>query len=590
MTITTLYYQVGSWNMFINLSLLKGPGSKSRGAAQVSWSLHYYDANNDIINNHDRLTHQKDNKEMESSTTTTTTTSTTTTTTTVIGVHGVKRDAHLDRRRGLVLWHVLKKELDMHSVELAEGRFSFIEHNSGYGYVSTRLAESFPNATVFSIVKDANTAGHHISMLNELDITNNAVCLTGDTDEIIYKNIYESPELFRFQLNANSLLDAFIKTKDMYHWGKMIAMMLSTALTSFVYTPSSAQVSWAMFLIYNEMFEFHEKEEDGDGSNVMMSFHRITLDVPFRCLDDVLDKSAIYDEMMIYPTELFASLIKLSLLPQHPQYPYQDFEKQWLIQNNMIDVGHTAVQISPLDYIKSSASSSIGDASQKTTMMMNLFPLVRCDIVNMTRHVHHHYDYAKDGHTRTYTMEIVVNETLTAVVNSYLGDTSQAHVKMSNDGIILYTDIGNINHIYHKEIESEMMLNKEDQTQQLQPLQAASSDRLSMVKVLSTGEIVLPLGSHPNQHRIVDVHLLRDRDDFPIPYVTIYGVTLIAALRMGLENSIRDSLFQSFLNLPLYEDMAPWNIVLMGSVRMIIICCIINIIMQIKSRNNLLTT
>jgi hypothetical protein len=30
------------------------------------------------------------------------------------------------------------------------------------------------------------------------------------------------------------------------------------------------------------------------------------------------------------------------------------------------------------------------------------------------------------------------------------------------------------------------------------------------------------------------------------------------------ENSLRDRLFQSFLKLPLYEDMAPWNVVLMG--------------------------
>jgi hypothetical protein len=188
----------------------------------------------------------------------------------------------------------------------------------------------------------------------------------------------------------------------------------------------------------------------------------------------------------------------------------------------------------------------------------------------MTRHVHHHYDYAKDGHSRTYTMKIVVNETLTALINSYLGDTSQAHVKVSNEGLILYTDIGKINHIYHKEMEgNEMMMmipNEQDLSQEIKD-RTTTTTRDDSYKILSTGEIVLPLGSHPNQHRIVDVHLLRDRDDFPIPYVTIYGVTLIAALRLGLENRIRDNLFQSFLNLPLYEDMAPWNIVLMGSVR-----------------------
>jgi len=329
-----------------------------------------------------------------------------------------------------------------------------------------------------------------------------------------------------------------------------------------------------MFLIYNEIYEFHEDLSDDDSHG--NTFHKITLDTPFRYLDDVLDKSGTgHEETLIYPTD-FESVNKLNLLTQHPQYPYKDFESQWLIKNNIIEEGHTAVQVSPLDMIKSSSSGS-----KSTMMMMNLFPLVRCDIVNMTRHVHHHYDYARDGHSRTYTMEIVVNETLTALINSYLGDTSQAHVKVSNEGLILYTDIGNINHIYHKEMEgNEMMMmvpkegeEEEDKSQQVTKdhvttttTTTTTSQRDGSYKILSTGEIVLPLGSHPNQHRIVDVHLLRDRDDFPIPYVTIYGVTLIAALRLGLENRIRDNLFQSFLNLPLYEDMAPWNIVLMGSV------------------------
>lgn len=78
--------------------------------------------------------------------------------------------------------------------------------------------------------------------------------------------------------------------------------------------------------------------------------------------------------------------------------------------------------------------------------------------------------------------------------------------------------------------------------------------------------IALPPGEHVNQHSITSVHLLRDRDDFPIPYTSLYGITLISALRLGLESTQRDRLFQLYLKLPLYEDMAPWNIVLMGSV------------------------
>ena len=77
--------------------------------------------------------------------------------------------------------------------------------------------------------------------------------------------------------------------------------------------------------------------------------------------------------------------------------------------------------------------------------------------------------------------------------------------------------------------------------------------------------LLLPRGYHPNQHQITGVHLHRDRDDFPIPYISIYGITLITALRLGIIETQIEKLYSKFLQLPLYEDMAPWNIVLMGN-------------------------
>ena len=76
--------------------------------------------------------------------------------------------------------------------------------------------------------------------------------------------------------------------------------------------------------------------------------------------------------------------------------------------------------------------------------------------------------------------------------------------------------------------------------------------------------MVLDLGQHPNKRGVVSVTLNRDNDRFAIPYTSIYGVTLIATLRMGLDSRLRDKLFGAFLDLSLYEDMAPWNIVLNG--------------------------
>lgn len=49
-----------------------------------------------------------------------------------------------------------------------------------------------------------------------------------------------------------------------------------------------------------------------------------------------------------------------------------------------------------------------------------------------------------------------------------------------------------------------------------------------------------------------------------IPYESIWGITLIMALRISLHIKQRDRAYSLFLKLPLYEDMAPWNILITG--------------------------
>ena len=75
----------------------------------------------------------------------------------------------------------------------------------------------------------------------------------------------------------------------------------------------------------------------------------------------------------------------------------------------------------------------------------------------------------------------------------------------------------------------------------------------------------LPLGSHRNNGAIVSVGLERAHDKLQIPYVSLWGMTLIAVLRMGLIKEQRAASYYSFVHMPLYEDMAPWNIVFQGS-------------------------
>lgn len=60
------------------------------------------------------------------------------------------------------------------------------------------------------------------------------------------------------------------------------------------------------------------------------------------------------------------------------------------------------------------------------------------------------------------------------------------------------------------------------------------------------------------------VFLTRDGDHHFIPYESIKSVTLIAVLRMGLVKALKQRAYKEFINMPLYEDMAPWNIVYDG--------------------------
>jgi hypothetical protein len=46
--------------------------------------------------------------------------------------------------------------------------------------------------------------------------------------------------------------------------------------------------------------------------------------------------------------------------------------------------------------------------------------------------------------------------------------------------------------------------------------------------------------------------------------MVIRAITLIAVLRLGLVAELKDHAYRDFVKLPLYEDMAPWNIVFQG--------------------------
>ncbi len=96
-------------------------------------------------------------------------------------------------------------------------------------------------------------------------------------------------------------------------------------------------------------------------------------------------------------------------------------------------------------------------------------------------------------------------------------------------------------------------------------------DRKYTLRVTSNGSLadgagapLAALGNHPNDGGRLSVHLERAKDKAGIPYTTLHGVTLIALLRLGLLAPLKARAYHQFVALPLYQDMAPWNIVFLG--------------------------
>lgn len=491
-----------------------------------------------------------------------------------VGVKSESESAALDRLQGISTWRVIEKELGSHEADLANGRFSFVEHNSGYGYLSTRIAKKYSNATIISLEKDGSKIAHHLKIIKSLGVRNNALCKKTVADTTIYKNIYESPELLRYQYVPQSMLKDFFSSASIEEWGQTVGQILSIALTTFAYIPRAAQVSWAMHMIFGEVYSSKQSalgDDDGDVDSEIKRF-RYYLDVPYRSLGDVFRVDAslcpIRDDL-----DSENQLKSKLQLVKHPQQVYVGFEESWLLKAaRTSDDGNTSILLTPMQ-----------SPEKRSRNSQALWPFVRCDIMNMTRKVHHHYDYKKDGHKRTYTMEIRVNATLTQEIQAQLDvmDVSSVHSFENANGNIILSRQEDIADSDGKVLIDQVHSRYEYLHPFMARIQNGTSDSdvpradgsletqqhgNQLMETNSNDKFVqLPAGCHPNQHSIVSVSLYREKDDWPIPYNSIYGVTLITLLRLGLDDSLRERFFSSFMQLPLYEDMAPWNIVLMGS-------------------------
>ena len=108
---------------------------------------------------------------------------------------------------------------------------------------------------------------------------------------------------------------------------------------------------------------------------------------------------------------------------------------------------------------------------------------------------------------------------------------------------------------------SQLMLGLEDSVFAVAP----DRSRMYLHSPWTRAEYTLPAGHHVNSHVLTAVYLIRDKSGgHLIPYNEIQAFTLIAVLRLGLVRELKERAYRLFVGLPLYEDMAPWNIVFVG--------------------------
>ena len=315
------------------------------------------------------------------------------------------------------------------SGDMKESRqhFSMLFHGARF---APTFARRFGDASVLAISSTQPTELPAEAVEGEEGDPPNLQRCVDDDPVALLKHLYESPELFRYQVLEIPLLQA-----ARLFQGETLGELLSCAMTTFVNLAPDWQVSAALELL----FPLGGTEEA-----------------------DSLPSGGAFEE---------------TALSDHPKERLKGFGERLLQNQVRVPDGYTKVDAKRLQ----------ADAR-----------FVRLDVVDMERHVHHHFDYQREAHARTYTMRVLAGAGADFGANPNFGSHARD-------------------------------------------------------------------GQHVSNGRVVDVKLIREQDAHVIPYKEVWGFTLIAALRMGLTRKCRERAYTEFVKLPLYEDMAPWNIIFAGS-------------------------
>jgi hypothetical protein len=379
------------------------------------------------------------------------------------------------------------------------GKFSFLDLGAGAGSMSLRVAEAFPEATVISVEEDAGLTDIHAAQVMRRQLFNDVVCRHSLNDEVT-SSLLRSPEFLRFSIVSPDVV-SLLRRWDRKNVERFLGGAIATAASSFLKVPSAESLSIAFTTLFHTYPDpdwvappsMWGQSERAPGSRWGSSASTLP-DVGVGGIGEFAAMAGFGGSGTRY---MDRSLAMRFVVGYHPRPAFHGAETRILAKlarpDSAVHVTASPIVASP---VADGGSWSLGSG------------LVRVDIVNMTRHVNHHFQSEIDGHERTYTLHVQGNSSAVDLLASKLGPSSK-------DTGAIY---GQLDH-----------------------------------------------GNHPNAGGVMSVRLYRDKDSAFIPYVTVHGVTLITVLRLGLLSQLRPRAYSQFVHLPLYEDMAPWNIVFLGS-------------------------
>jgi hypothetical protein len=220
--------------------------------------------------------------------------------------------------------------------------------------------------------------------------------------------------------------------------------------------------------------------------------------------------------------------------------------------------------------------------------------IVRVDLASLTRHVNHHFQSGLDGHSRKYTLRVQANYSASAALVRALALASDDEGTVGGapepSVAAVYAALPHGHHPNHGHSVRVPPLPPAPAAMSAPgagALPAAAAKAAARAAAAAAEAYAADLaeacgaaGLHAGACAgaasagllggavlpgVTSIILTRDTDGALIPYDSVHGITLITGLRLGLLAPLRARAYHQFVALPLYQDMAPWNIVFLGA-------------------------